>query len=74
MHTSWSRFFTVNHGTSASNYQLFNMKQPRSRFEPATSEVEFEASTIIPIPLSALPRRINMQVYSGSCLHLIFVA
>ena len=38
VYISWSRFYTVNHG--ASNYQLSNMKRPRVRFEPGTSEVE----------------------------------
>ena len=28
VHTSWSRFCTVNHRASASNYQLSNMKCP----------------------------------------------
>ena len=28
VHTSWSRFCTVNHRASASNYQLSNMKHP----------------------------------------------
>ena len=27
VHTSWSRFCTVNHWASASNYQLSNMKR-----------------------------------------------
>ena len=40
VHTSWSRFCTVNHRASASNYQLSNMEVPGQRFELATSEVE----------------------------------
>ena len=28
VHTSWSRFCTVNHQASANNYQLSNMKNP----------------------------------------------
>ena len=28
VHTSWSRFYTVNHQASASNYQLSNMRCP----------------------------------------------
>ena len=42
MHTSWSRFCTVNHRASASNYQLSNMKP---RFKRATSEVEGKHSS-----------------------------
>ena len=44
VHTSWSRFCTVNHWALAGNYQLSNMKVPGPRFEPATSEVEGEHS------------------------------
>ena len=38
MHTSWSRFCTVNHQALASNYQLSNMKCPGPRFKLATSK------------------------------------
>ena len=40
MHTSWSGFCTVNHGASASNSQLSNMKCPGRDSNLATSEVE----------------------------------
>ena len=45
MHTSWSRFCTVNHRALASNYQLSNIKQTSPRFASAQDlEVEGENS------------------------------
>ena len=44
VHTTWSRFCTVNHRASASNYQLSNMKYPGrdSKRQPQ----RFKASTL----------------------------
>ena len=42
VHTSWSRFCTVNHQAMGSNYQLSNMKHLGRDSKPATSEVEGE--------------------------------
>ena len=50
VHTSWSRFCTVNHRASASNYQLSNMKRPArdSNRQPQ----RLEASTLTATPPS----------------------
>ena len=44
VHTSWSRFCTVNHRALASTYHLSNMKCPSRDSKLVTSEVEVKHS------------------------------
>ena len=52
VHTSWSRFCTVNHWASASNYQLPNMKRPAR--DSNRRPQRLEARTLTATPLSPL--------------------
>ena len=52
VHTSWSRFCTVNHRASASNYQLSNMKRPAGYSNRRPQRLE--ASTLTATPPSPL--------------------
>ena len=53
VHTSWSRFCTVNHWASASNYQLSNMKCPAQ--DSNRRPQRLEASTLTATPPSPPP-------------------
>ena len=52
VHTSWSRFCTINHQPSASNYQLSNRKHPVQ--DSNRRPQRLEASTLTTTPPSPL--------------------
>ena len=48
VHTSQSRFCTVNHRASASNYQIYNMKGPARDSNQRPQRLEASTLTITP--------------------------
>ena len=52
VHTSWSRFCTVNHWASVSNYQLSNMKHLGQDLNRQPQRLK--ASTLTATPLSSM--------------------
>ena len=64
VHTSWSRFCTVNHRASASNYQVSNMKSPARDLNQQSQRLEVSSPLSTPPTLSAEPTPQNTQFMS----------
>ena len=62
VHTSWSRFCTVNHRALASNYQLSNMKRPARDSNQRPQRLE--ASTLTATPPSPPPISLRQSIIS----------